>query len=42
MRSIAAWYIKGLNGSKEVKIEIFKATTKDELINILENYKKIL
>lgn len=42
MRTIIAYYIKGLNGSKEIKTEIFKCSNKDELINILENYKKIL
>lgn len=42
MRTIIAYYIKGLNGSKEIKTELFKCSNKDELINILENYKKIL
>ena len=42
MRTHAAWYIKGLNKSKEVKLEIFKCETKEELLKILVEYKKIL
>ena len=40
IRSHAAWYLKGLNGSKELKQEIFKTNTKEELINLLDNYLK--
>lgn len=40
IRSHAAWYLKGLNGSKELKQEIFKTKTKEELINLLDNYLK--
>ena len=42
MRSHAAWYIKGINGSKEIKNKIFKCTTKEELLKILVDYKEIL
>ena len=40
IRSHAAWYLKGLPGSKELKQEIFKTKTKEELINFLDNYLK--
>ena len=40
IRSHAAWYLKGLNGSKELKQEIFKTKTKEELVNLLNNYLK--
>ena len=40
IRSHAAWYLKGLPGSKELKQEIFKTKTKEELINLLDNYLK--
>ena len=42
MRTHAAWYIKGINGSKEIKNKIFKCTTKEELLKILVEYKEIL
>ena len=42
MRTHAAWYIKGLKESKEVKLKIFKCETKDELLKILLEYKAIL
>ena len=42
MRTHAAWYIKGINGSKEVKNKIFKCETKEELLKILVEYKGIL
>ena len=42
MRTHAAWYIKGLNGSKETKLNIFKCETKEELLKILVEYKEIL
>ena len=42
MRTHAAWYIKGINGSKEIKNKIFKCTTKDELLKVLVDYKEIL
>ena len=38
IRSHAAWYLKGLPGTKELKQEIFKANTHEELINLLDNY----
>ena len=40
MRSHIAWYLKGINGSTEVKKEIFKANTRDEIEKILNNYLK--
>ena len=42
MRTLAAWYIKGLEKSKEIKAEIFKSETKEELLKILVEYKEIL
>ena len=42
MRTHAAWYIKGLKESKEVKLKIFKCETKEELLKILLEYKAIL
>ena len=42
MRSHAAWYIKGINGSKEIKTKIFKCNTKEELLKVLVDYKEIL
>ena len=38
MRSHIAWYLKGLPGSVEVKNMCFKATTINELKEILKNY----
>ena len=38
MRSHVAWYIKGMPGSVEVKVECFKAITAQEIKNILNNY----
>ena len=42
MRSHATWYIKGLNGSKELKSKIFRCETKEDLLKILVEYKEIL
>jgi len=42
MRSNICYYLKGMPKSTEVKQEIFKVTTKEEFINILENFKKSL
>ena len=39
MRSHIAWYLKGLEGSNEVKKKIFTSNTKEEIINILNEYK---
>ena len=41
MRTHAAWYIKGMPYSAEIKNKIFKCETKDELLNILDEYMKI-
>lgn len=40
MRTHAAWYIKGMKNASEIKNKIFKCNSKDELIDILENYIK--
>ena len=40
IRSHAAWYLKGLPGAKELKNEIFKTKTAEELIQLLDNYLK--
>lgn len=40
IRSHAAWYLKGLPNAKELKNEIFKTNTGEELINLLDNYLK--
>lgn len=40
MRSHIAWYLKGIPGSQEVKNEIFKVKTYDEIKKILDNYLK--
>ena len=42
MRTIVANYIKGMKDSSRVKNEIFKITTKEELINVLTDFKKEL
>ena len=42
MRSHIAWYIKGMPCHKEIKNLIFKATTKEEITEILDNYQKKL
>lgn len=39
MRSHIAWYLKGLEGSNEVKRRIFLANTKEEILNILNEYE---
>ena len=38
IRSHVAWYLKGIPGSVEIKNLCFKATTMEELTNILKNY----
>ena len=42
MRSHIAWYIKGMPYHKEIKNLIFKAQTKEEITEILDNYQKKL
>lgn len=42
MRSHIAWYIKGMPYHKEIKNLIFKAKTKEEIAEILDNYRKKL
>jgi len=40
IRTHAAYYLKGLPQGKELKVEIFKTTTKEELLELLDNYLK--
>jgi nifR3 family TIM-barrel protein len=42
IRSHAAWYLKGVHNSNDLKNNIFKAKTKEEIINLLDDYKKTL
>ena len=42
MRSHIAWYIKGLPSYKEIQNLCFKAKNKEEMLEILDNYKKKL
>ena len=42
MRSHIAWYIKGMPYHKEIKNLIFKAETKENIVEILDNYRKKL
>lgn len=40
MRTHAAWYLKGLKDSVEVKKSIFKCTTANEMLKIINDYEK--
>lgn len=40
IRSHASWYLKGIKNGKELKEKIFKTQTKEELLNILDEYLK--
>lgn len=40
MRSHIAWYLKGLDGSNEVKKEVFSSNTSEDLVKILEEFRK--
>lgn len=42
MRSHISWYIKGIPGYKEIQSQCFKAKTKEEITEILDNYRKRL
>ena len=42
MRTHIAWYVKGMPGHKELKNQIFKAQTKEEIVETLEKYRKKL
>ena len=42
MRTIASNYIKGMEGSTKIKQSIFQCKTKEELVKILEEYRKSL
>lgn len=40
MRTHAAWYLKGLKNSVKVKKAIFKCKTKEEFLNVLNDYEE--
>ena len=42
LRTTAAYYMKNLHGSQEIKKKIFQTKTKEELFELLENYVKTL
>lgn len=42
MRTFLAWYLKGLNGSVNVKNKIYKIKTKEEFISIIKEYMDYL
>lgn len=42
LRTNAAYYMKNLHGSQEIKKKIFQTNTKEELFDLLENYVKDL
>lgn len=42
LRTNAAYYMKNLHGSQEIKKKIFQTKTKEELFELLENYVKTL
>ncbi len=42
MRNHIAWYIKGIPHHKEIQNQCFKAETKEEIKEILDNYRKKL
>ena len=42
MRSFAAWYMKGLKGATHVKREVSKMKSKEDLLQIIDDYKTYL
>ncbi len=42
IRTHAAWYLKGMPGGKEIKMQIFSVKTKEEFLEILKEYEKSL
>ena len=42
IRNHIAWYLKGINGSNEIKNKIFKTTSIHDIINILIEFKEVL
>lgn len=40
MRTNAAWYLKGISGTKELKKQIFKVETEEDFIDLLDNFIK--
>lgn len=39
IRTHAAWYLKGIPGSKEMKFDIFKTKTKEEFLDVLNRFE---
>ena len=39
IRTHAAWYLKGIPGSKEMKLAIFKTKTKEEFLDVLNRFE---
>lgn len=42
IRSHVAWYLKGIKNSVSVKTQIFKCTAKEQIIDVLDNFRKEL
>ncbi len=42
IRSHVAWYLKGIRNSVGVKTKIFKCTTKEQIIDVLDDFRKEL
>lgn len=40
MRKNIAWYIKGLRNSAQIKQQVFKMTSREQIIDLLEQYRK--
>lgn len=40
MRSLAAWYVKGMNGAAYFKRELNKTRTKEELLDLIARYRE--
>ena len=42
IRNHIAWYLKGINGSSEIKNLVYKTTNINDIITILEDFRKKL
>ena len=42
MRTLASYYLKGLPNGSEAKQKIFKANTKDEFLNIINEIESVI
>ena len=42
IRNHIAWYLKGLKNSNEIKNKVYLTTSINDIISILQNYKKEL